>query len=294
MRRRLISVAIALLTLCLICSQALPQEQHNFLWKVESETSTVYLLGSLHLFKKEFYPLNKAIEDAFEKSNILVVEANITDPSPKNLQKWMEAALYSENDSVEKHVSKETFEFVRKEANRLGVPLDLIKRQRPWLLAITLEALSFIKLGFDPRYGIDAYFLTKAAGKKKISELEGVDDQFALLSGLSNDDQELLLLLTLRDSSRLNEQMDQLVKAWTTGDAKSMESLVTKSLKEDPRMSSIFEKLFDRRNGEMASKIEKYLKTKETHFVVVGAGHLVGDKGIVEILKEKGYSIEQL
>ena len=62
------------------------------------------------------------------------------------------------------------------------MPLELINRQKPWLLALTLEALELMKLGFDPQYGIDAYFLSKAQGSKKILELEGVDEQFNLLS----------------------------------------------------------------------------------------------------------------
>jgi uncharacterized protein YbaP (TraB family) len=65
-------------------------------------------------------------------------------------------------------------------------------------------------------------------------------------------------------------------------------------MKEDPRMSSIIDKLYNKRNEKMASKIQEYLKTKETYFVVVGAGHLVGSKGIIEILREKGYTVEQL
>ena len=59
-------------------------------------------------------------------------------------------------------------------------------------------------------------------------------------------------------------------------------------------MEPIFKRLLDDRNKGMASKIEGYLKTKETYFVVVGAGHLVGDKGIIKMLKERGYSVEQL
>jgi uncharacterized protein YbaP (TraB family) len=73
-----------------------------------------------------------------------------------------------------------------------------------------------------------------------------------------------------------------------------MESIITKSATEDGKMSSIYEKLIYGRNKNMASKIEDFLKTKDAYFVIVGAGHLVGDRGIVEMLKKKGYSIDQL
>jgi len=85
-----------------------------------------------------------------------------------------------------------------------------------------------------------------------------------------------------------------LVQAWTSGDAKSMESIVTRSVTEDKRLIPIYEKLIYERNRNMASKIENYLKAKETYFIIVGAGHLVGNQGIIEILKEKGLLIQQL
>lgn len=62
----------------------------------------------------------------------------------------------------------------------------------------------------------------------------------------------------------------------------------------DKKMNSIYEKLIYERNRNMVSKIEEFLRTKETYFVVVGAGHLVGKKGIIEMLRGKGYPVEQL
>jgi hypothetical protein len=69
---------------------------------------------------------------------------------------------------------------------------------------------------------------------------------------------------------------------------------VTKSLSEDKRLSAIFEKVIFERNRRMVSKIEDFLRTKETYFVIVGAGHLVGSQGVIELLRGKGYLIEQL
>lgn len=84
------------------------QDQKNFLWKVQSKSTTVYLHGSIHFMKKEIYPLNRKIEDAFEKSDILAVEANINDISHIDIQKLLETAFYTDNDTLENHVTKET------------------------------------------------------------------------------------------------------------------------------------------------------------------------------------------
>lgn len=298
MRRKIARLLSILLIAYLIHSfaclrDASTQDQKSFLWRVQSRTASAYILGSVHFLKKEMYPLSKKIENGSDQSDILVVEANINDISKINLQKLIESAFYPENDTLKKHVSTVTYELIKKELGGPGLSLQLINRQRPWFLALTLQALELLKLGFDPNYGVDKYFLSKAAGKKKILELESVDDQINLFSKFSDADQELFLLYTLKDLKALGQEVDKLINAWASGDAKGMESILTKSLAEDGRISSIYEKLVYERNRNMVLRIEDFLRTEKTYFVVVGAAHLVGDKGMIEILRGKGYVVEQ-
>ena len=292
-RLLIIFFILSLLDLSAYARHAISQSQKSFLWRVQSKTGTVYVLGSIHYLKKEIYPLNKKIEDAFDKSDVLVVEANINDISKIDIQKFMETAFYTDNESLEKHVSRETYELTKKEFESLGIPLLIVNKHKPWFLALTLTSVELIKLGFDPNYGIDNYFLSKASGKKKIEELESIDYQINLFSNFSDNEQELFLLYTLKDLNMLRQEVDNLTQAWIFGDTKSTESIITKKL-EDKRISSIFEKLIYERNRNMALKIEDFLRKKETHFVIVGAGHLVGNKGVIEMLRGKGYLVEQL
>jgi uncharacterized protein YbaP (TraB family) len=280
--------------LSLLTQDSLSQSKKSFLWRIQSKTNTVYVLGSIHYLKKEVYPLDEKIESAFAQSDILVVEANINDIKQGDIQKLIGSAFYLGSETLEKNVSTETYEMVKKELGEFGLTLEVIDKERPWFLALTLASLGTLKLGFDPNYGIDKYFLSKATGKKKILELESFDHQINLLSQLSDKDQELLLLYTLKDINVLKKELDKLVQAWISGDAKGVESIVTRSLEEEKRLSPIYERLIYERNRDMASKIEDYLKTKETYFVIVGAGHLVGNQGIIEMLKEKGFLVEQL
>ena len=272
---------------------AAAQSQKTFMWKVRSKTAIVYMLGSVHFMKKEVYPLNNKIEDAFEKSNVLAVEANINDAAKLDLQKLLASAFYQGNETLESHVSKETYELLKKETSPLGMPVELIRKQKPWFLAMTLESIELMKLGFNPQYGIDNHFLKKAAGKKKIMELESLDYQINLLSGFSDEEQELFLLHTLKDLKILKQETGKLLQAWLTGDAKGIEAIASR-VNGDRRLARIYEKLYYERNAAMTSKIEEFLKTNETYFVVIGAGHLVGNKGIIELLKRKGYLVEQI
>jgi len=274
--------------------EAFSQEGKSFLWKVHSGASTVYISGSIHFLKKEDYPLSPKIESAFEQSDFLVVEANIQDQAKMSTQMIMEKALYPPNESIAEHLSQKTYELLKVEAAKLGLPLELVNRQRPWFLSMALEAMELMRLGYDPSYGVDSYFLSKATGRKKILELESLDEQLHLLSSLSDQDQGLLLTLSLKDLENASRDVDRLVQAWKTGDTKGMEPIIMKNIKEDPKLVPIYEKLIDERNRRMVSKIEDYLRGKGTYFVVVGAGHLIGEKGIVETLRKKGFRVEQL
>ncbi len=288
------SFVLVFVSFVIFVQESFSQSQKSFLWKVQSKTNTVYVLGSLHYCKKEIYPLGEKIEKAFAESEILVVEADVNDIKKIDIQKLIERAFYPGNDLLEKHVSPEIYERVVKETGGLGVPVELLNKQKPWFLAMTLVALESLKLGFDPTLGIDKHFLSKAQGRKKILELESLDYQINLLSEFSDKDQELFLLYTLKDLKIIEQELGRLIQAWTSGDTKAMESILTRSVSEDRRLSFILEKLIYERNRKMASKIEEFSRTGETYFVIVGAGHLVGDQGIIEILKGKGYLVEQL
>jgi uncharacterized protein YbaP (TraB family) len=278
----------------LACAEsAFSYGQKSFLWKVQSTGSTVYLLGSIHFMKEDVYPLNQAIEIAYESSDKLVVEANINDLGNLDLKKLADRAFYKSDDNVEKHVSPETYRLIKKESKALGLPLDLLRMQKPWFLALSFQAMELVRLGYSPEHGVDYHFLRRAQGKKKILELESLEEQLSLLSGFSDREQEQFLLYTLDTLSTMDRQVGNMVRAWTSGDAQAMESALADALPPDPSLAPIVQKLFDERNLRMLPKIEGYLNSNGTYFVIVGAGHLVGKKGIVALLKSKGYTLEQ-
>jgi uncharacterized protein len=292
-----LSLILSLLVMFLFAvfgGDSLSQPKKNFLWKVQSKTNTVYVLGSIHYLKKEMYPLDEKIEKAFDQSEILVVEADVTNVEKVDVEKLFGGAFYAEGDTLEKHLSQKTYALLKQKLNELGASLEAANKYRPWFLAISLVSLEISKLGFDPNYGIDRYFLSKASGTKKILELEGLEYQFNLSSSLPEKDQELFLLYTLKDIKVLEKELDRLMKAWGTGDERGVESIITRTVKEDKRLVPIYEKFIHQRNRNMASKIEEYLKANETYFVIVGAGRLVGSQGIIQILKGKGFTVEQL
>ena len=110
MKRRisgLLPIFLAVLLLPVVRpSYAASRDGKSFLWEARSKTATVYLLGSLHLMKKEVYPLSEKIEKAFDRSEILAVEANINDIGHVNVMTLMEQVFYPAGESLAGHVSR--------------------------------------------------------------------------------------------------------------------------------------------------------------------------------------------
>jgi uncharacterized protein YbaP (TraB family) len=280
------------LALPLLAQQGATQEKRNFLWKVRSETATAHLLGSIHLFKREMYPLDRKIEEAFQRSDVLVVEADVRPASGGERQKQvLRGALYPEGDSLANHISKETRDLLARMFP--GLSLEGVSRLKPWALAMTLAVQEYQKLGWDYEYGMDAYFLEKAADGKQVREIERPDIVIDMLNGFSDEYQDLFLRYTLLDLDGVGEKTDRIVKAWTAGDAAALEKIISVIIHENPVLLPVVDALLYKRNVNMAARIEEYLNEKGEFFVVVGAAHLVGEKGIVELLRNKGFPVDQ-
>jgi uncharacterized protein YbaP (TraB family) len=305
--RRFAGAAVALGSLLAFVQATRAQEatapaktEKAFLWKVTSDAGEAYLLGSLHLAPPELYPLPKEIEDAFKKSDTLVVEADADAAlaDPQGTQKLIaDLGQYPKGDSLSKHVSKETFDALKDYCNKQGFDVSNLEANKPWLVSLSLQQIAMTKLGLDPQKGIDLHFLRKAKRKdkeKKVLELESVKGQLELMGGMDDSLQEKMLASTLKESEKLKEMMDSMLDAWKNGDAAAMEKIITQGLVEQPDLKPYYVKMFDERNAKMAEKIEGYLKEKGPFFVVVGAGHLVGEKGLVALLRSKQFKVEQV
>jgi uncharacterized protein YbaP (TraB family) len=267
-----------------------------FLWKVSSKTTTVYLLGSMHVAKADLFPLPKEIEDAFAKSAKLVVEVDTEAADKAKMQQLvLQKAKYADGESLSKGLSKKTMESLEKYCAKKGIPVANLEPFRPWFVSVVVSVQEITALGFGDN-GIDKHFLKKAkAEKKPIVDLETIDAQMNLFTDLTPDFQDKLLAKTLSEAGEIKSQMEKMTAAWKAGDAKAMNNLmVGDTLKQHPEMKGLMAKIFDERNVKMVEKIDEMLKGTDSCFVVVGAGHLVGEKGIVKLLEEKKYQVEQV
>lgn len=267
-----------------------------FLWKATGGKGTVFLLGSIHAAKADFYPLPRPIEQDFAKSSVLVEEINLSRQDPAHLRRLMlEKGTYPAGDSLENHISAETKRALQKYLKRTGQNLATLSRMKPWLVTILVSGASIETDGVSGRYGIDVHFAREAeAAHKEIEGLESARFQLDLLSNMSPSLQEAMLLSSLNDAQKGEREVEALLDAWRTGNGKAIENFITQDERKYPLLKPVYEELLPERNHRMAKKIATYLATPRTTFVVVGVGHLLGKQGIVALLRDRNYTVERV
>jgi uncharacterized protein YbaP (TraB family) len=268
-------------------------QEKSFLWKADLGKGTVYLLGSIHMLRREEMALKPIIYETFNKAKRLVFEIDLLDESPEKTQKLIaQKGINLDGKLLQHEVSRETFQWATIWANELGIDIKRLMPLKPWLAGLMMTVLSLQKFGFDPSAGVDRQLAQRAKlANKPVSGLESLESQFAMLDGLPARLQEMMLRQSLADMERVKTTVDEMVRAWRDGDISTAEKLFLGSIKEYPELE---EKLLNERNRNWLPQIEKFLQQDEDTLVVVGAAHLVGKNGVVELLKARGYKVEQM
>ena len=268
-------------------------EDQAFIWKVETGNNKVYLLGSIHLLKKENYPLHEKIENAFSDAEKIVFEANFDSAqSPKVQQLLFRKAKYSNGKTLKSTIGDSIFQLTSQKTGALGINLEQLNGFKPWFVSISIVAVKLQRLGFEPKFGIDLHFFTKAkAENKQILGLETFEDQFNLFDSFPDEIQIEFLLQTLAELDTFEKEFNLILKAWSNGDILRLEKYLLSTFLDYP---GLYEKLLVKRNKKWMISIKEFLKDEINYLIIVGSAHLTGEDGLIKLLQKKGYNVEQL
>ena len=284
-----------LLLLFAAALSAAPVAADSFLWEVVSVTNRAYLFGTVHAGKAEWYPLPDAVEKAYADSRVLVVEADITDT--RAMAKSAAAMTYTSPDSLADHVPGDDYARFRRMLARYSIAEPQAAQLKPFMAVSLLVFAEWARAGFLPQHGVDSYFIRKAKGElKPIVEIEGIETQIRLLESLTEKENLTIFAgtLTALDSGLTNQQIEGMVDAWKAGDPGLMLQVARHYNDLVPGALDFEDKFVWSRHDEMAKKIESLLNdSKERHFIAVGALHLAGPRGLVEMLRGRGYIVRQ-
>jgi uncharacterized protein YbaP (TraB family) len=202
----------------------------------------------------------------------------------------MTAGAYPRGDSLKNHVDPRTYSYVRRLFSLMRVPEAQFSRFRPWFIVLGLQSPQ--SRGFSGNLGVDEFLLKRAhANRKPVTGLETADEHVAVFSGLNDKQSELLLLFTLMPQGRSKGEGMPWLQAWRKGDADKIANMMREEYREFP---SFNDRLLGMRNRRWLPKIEDYLQSGHTYFVVAGAAHFGGPDGVLALLRDRGYQITQL
>ncbi len=263
-----------------------------FMWSVQGTGARVYILGSMHVLKESSYPLDQRIEKAYESCPRVVFEANPAEAGSDEVRGMMlKLGTCREGRTLHSEISPKTYDALRKRVLANGMKPEQFNTFRPWYAALVIASLELNRLGFLPEQGLDSHFYRKASSdKKEMIFLETARQQLDLLAKSFPGQEEDLLSQALEEMAVLEKISADMEKAWKAGDAEQMEAFTRKSLQGFPEVEK---KLFTERNKAWTKRISKLLTEKGDVFMVVGAGHLVGKGGVIDMLRARGYTAVQ-
>jgi uncharacterized protein YbaP (TraB family) len=278
----------------LACTFAFAARAESYLWEIATFNNRLYLYGTVHAGKADWYPLDEAVEEAFKDSQILVVEADILDSA--KLEKAARVGSLFPPDILAKHVSEKDYARFVKLLPRYGLTEEQVRQMKPFLAVSLLVFQEWARVGFVAPAGVDLYLLRKAKAEvRPVVEIEGIEVQTQLIDSLTEAENRLIFEGTLAalESGLTAEQIHGLVNAWRKGDPARLLEVAQKYNANVPGAREFEEKFVWARHESMVKKIEGYLSSRDRHFVAVGALHLAGPRGLVELLKKKGYVVKQ-
>lgn len=263
------------------------------MWLVQGDNNRIYLLGSVHLLRREDHPLPGVIAAAYDDAEALYMEIDMDDLDAVAMQATINRlGMLDGEQSLRDMMGEELYAEAQTAAEALDIPLAMLEKTEPWFAALTVEQLVLTRIGFNPAYGIEMHMLSKAGEDgKQVHGFETIEQQLGLLDGLSLEAQRDLLMQTLDKGANIREIMDQLIEAWRIGNTEYLENQL---LVEIAKYPELYEAIVADRNREWVNTIDNLLGDDQDYLVIVGALHLVGKDGVPALLEERGLGVSQM
>lgn len=274
-----------------------PKETGNcFMWEIEGKDGggKAWILGSLHFGKPEMYPLDAAIEEAWQSAGILVVEADMNNPevSRKSLSLMMEKGVYRNGGSLPESLGPERTAKLDAFLKTMNSSVENMRLVRPWQVSLALSIRFVMKNGWDIKLGLESILACRALKEGlKVTPLETPERHVEAFAGASDEAQMKNIMEIVESPGNCTAELDFMMKYWIAGDAGALDSILKEMERRNPEY---IEHILHERSLEMAAKIKDMLSEDNPPFVLIGAGHLVGERGVIELLRKEGFKVRQV
>ena len=263
--------------------------QHVF-WQVTGKHNTVYLLGSVHLLPSDQRQLPEVADAAYADAETIVEEVDLLAASAELFSpKALALQMLPEGKTLPGVLGTALHARLAEAVKPMGMDPEFMVRMQPWYVAMMVTQLRFLRGGFSPEDGVDYQIATRAhSDGKPLIGLETAVEQLGMFASMPMAEQIELLKGTLEESSDAAE-LRKLTDAWHAGDLGKLEGLLREGAEESPE---VYKLLVTDRNLRWLPRIEKMLQDPaDDYLVVTGAAHMLGQQGLVELLRRKGYAV---
>jgi uncharacterized protein YbaP (TraB family) len=260
-------------------------------WVVSKDGEQVYIGGTVHLLRPSDFPLPAPYEEAYQASDKLYFETDISGMSNMSTQaRMLQQLTYQDDRTLGSVLNAEAYAALQAYMQETGLPLAMVQKFKPGLLVSTLTVLEMQKLGFTPQ-GVDAYFNTRAMGDgKPVGQLESIEDQIGFMANMGEGQESEFILVSLQDLKK-TEMLEEMIAAWRSGDNEQLSEVFVDDMKQ--QSAELYEAILVSRNRNWMPIIEEMFTQDGTEFVLVGTAHLVGEDGLLALLTDKGYEVSR-
>ena len=261
-------------------------------WKISKGNQHLYLGGTIHVLAEADYPLPSPYAKAYRLSQRIILETDLQKlQSPEFQQRMLVGLTYKNGKTLKDVLSTQTYKKLDNYCTSRNIELSSIHAFKPGLLTSALLMMEMQRLGLAG-VGVDSFFDSRARqDARPLGELETVEQQLEFMASIGAGVEDALIEYSLDDLENLSVVMRSMKKAWRTGDMQALRRIGLEPYID--KFPQTMNNLLARRNNAWMPKIEAMLKSKEIEFVLVGALHLVGEQGLLALLKSRGYTLEQ-
>lgn len=258
------------------------------LWKIEKKelTSPSYLYGTIHIIPADdfFYPDGtlKAIEES--KKMVFEIDMNVMSDMSQQMA-LMQKAIMKDGKKLGDLITEEEYGIVKAHFDKMGLPLALFERMKPAFLTIfASEEMSPDVLQSGEMKSYEMQFMEIAKSKEmEMGGLETIDYQLSVFDSIPYVDQAQMLVESIKNSGEGNDELAQMIAIYKNQDLDGMAAMFS-----DESMD--MDILLNNRNKNWIAPMKEYMN-KEATFFAVGAGHLVGEEGVIALLRKEGYTV---
>ncbi len=312
MKKRLAALFLSILMIftCVAVTGCSKAEFAPAMWVLEGQNGNkIYLFGSIHIADETMYPMPDYINDAYEQSEFLAVEFDIVklqeeqeNMTQQEQAEYLAQFMYTDGTKAYDHMTAEQYRTVCEFLESVGIDPSLLEYYELSMWESTLTEIFVQAAGFSEEYGVDRHFITRAhKSGKTVLDIESYEFQLDMMKELPDSVvAESIASMAEAGTVGMTVQYGHMLDIYKRG----RDDLLAKMNAYDPDMFETEQERVDYekynkmmltdRNIHMKDVAIQYLNDGKNVFYVVGAAHMCGDDGIIELLRKEGYTVTRV